>query len=266
MVTLQDSSGEADFISSVYGAMRCRIVTIGWSITYTGNTLDNSGSITVNSLPMDIGDSIMNPTTFTVYNNQSGTDKNWSANQLRFRTLLRDINYSGANSEETRTFALRDGAHGVLRHTDDEYKWVDLDSSLTFLGSPTNNKLSALVHSNIGPEGQLQHWPAVQAFDSGWTSTSIVIRGAQPGASFLLDTIYCVEYLPTNRSDVYAIAKNGPPPNPKALEYTSAVARKMPIASQGNAASNTAIDFASSIAKVASAGYTFGSHVAPLLL
>ena len=87
----------------------------------------------------------------------------------------------------------------------------------------------------------------------------ISIKGAQPGSSFLLDTIYCVEYIPSNRSDVYSIAKNGPPANQRALDYVNQVANRMPIAASGSASSVNALDLATSIGKVIGIGTSIGS-------
>ena len=79
------------------------------------------------------------------------------------------------------------------------------------------------------------HWPHVASYDNGWSSTLLTISGATPGSSFVLDTLYCVEYAPSISADVYALAKSGPPRNENIINTVANIASKQPIAQSGDA-------------------------------
>lgn len=234
-VHLRNTAGEFDDASPLYGSTKSRIVTVGWSILYTGTSLNNSGLIRVNRAQLSTNTLQPNSEEFIVYNSQGGSDKHWNHDQVQIRKLEVQPAFYAANTFDTKTFPLKAGCHGVLKHTADEYEWATISTNLAFMAMPIWEKHSFLIHNDISSEETMVHWPQVASFDNGWASTLITISGATPGSSFVLDTLYCVEYAPSISADVYALAKAGPAKNENIVNKVAAIAAKQPIAQSGDA-------------------------------
>jgi len=234
-VSLRNIAGVFDEAPALYGATKSRIVTIGWSILYTGTSLNNSGLIKVNRAQLSANTLQPNPEQFKVVNSQGGSDKTWEHDQLQIRKLEVRPAFYASNTFDTKTFPLRAGCNGVLKHSADEYEWATVSNDLSFISTPVWEKVSFLVHNDLSSEDKAIHWPSVASFDNGWTSTLITISGAAPGSSFVLDTLYCVEYAPSVSADVYALAKAGPDKNESLISKVSTIASKQPIAQSGDA-------------------------------
>lgn len=241
-VILRNTAGVFDDASALYGSTKSRIVTIGWSLLYTGTSLNNSGIVRVNRAQLSTNTLQPNTDTFTVVNSQGSVDKEWNHDQLQIRKLEVKPGFYASNTYDTKTFPLKSGCHGVLKHTADEYEWVTLSNDLAFIAAPTWERASYLVHNDVSSEGTMVHWPHIASFDNGWSSTLLTISGATPGSSFVLDTLYCVEYAPSISADVYALAKSGPPKNENIINTVSNIASKQPIAQSGDADSITVGD------------------------
>lgn len=234
-VILRNVAGAFDDAPALYGSTKARIVTIGWSLLYTGTSLNNSGIVKVNRAQLSMNTLQPNSDTFTVMNSQGSTDKTWNRDQLMIRKMEVKPGFYASNTYDTKTFPLKAGCHGVLKHTADEYEWTTLANDLAFIAAPVWERTSFLIHNDISSEGTMVHWPHVATFDNGWSSTLLTISGATPGSSFVLDTLYCVEYAPSISADVYALAKSGPPKNESIIDTVSNIASKQPIAQSGDA-------------------------------
>jgi len=234
-VALRNIAGVFDNAPALYGTTKSRIVTVGWSILYTGTSLNNSGLIKVNRAQLSANTLQPNPEQFHVLNSQAGTDKTWEHDQVLVRKLEVRPAFYASNTFDTRTFPLRTGCNGVLKHSADEYEWNTVSSDLAFISTPVWEKNSFLAHNNLSSEGTAEHWPSIASFDNGWASTLITISGAAPGSSFVLDTLYCVEYAPSISADVYALAKAGPDKNENLINKVTTIASKQPIAQSGDA-------------------------------
>lgn len=235
-VTLLDQIGKFDNAGSIYNSGKCRLVTVGWSLTFIGTTVQNSGQIQVQSIGLTLGDNIPNMDTFSVYNSQSPSNKSWNNGQVMIRTLNCQPLSDGAMSVETKVIPLRSGAHGVLKHVADEYEWTDVTPNLCFIASPEEERICSLKHNENGTsENVMAHWPHCAAFDDDWSTTKLKITGGTTGASFVLDTIYCVEYVPSITSDTYAIAKGSKSEKPTLLKNVNDAAKSLPIGSIGSA-------------------------------
>lgn len=234
-ITLRNAAGTFDDASSLYGATKSRIVTIGWSLLYTGTSLNNSGLVRVNRAQLSTNTLQPNSDQFAVFNSQGGSDKVWNHDQLQIRKLEVKPAFYAANTFDTKTFPLKAGCHGVLKHTADEYEWATISNDLAFISAPLWEKDSFLAHNDLSSEETMIHWPQVASFDNGWSSTLLTISGATPGSSFVLDTLYCVEYAPSISADVYALAKAGPAKNESIINKVSTIAAKQPIAQPGDA-------------------------------
>ena len=234
-VELHDAAGLFDNAPALYGATKSRIVTIGWSILYTGTSLNNSGLIRVNRAQLSSNTLQPNSDTLKVWNSQGPSSKTWNHDQVQVRKLEVQPSFYSANTFDTKTFPLKAGCNGVLKHSADEYEWVAISNDLAFISAPSWERESFLIHNDISSEQTLVHWPHVASYDNGWSSTLITISGATAGSTFVLDTLYCVEYAPSISADVYAIAKAGPAKNESMVSKVSSIAAKQPIATAGDA-------------------------------
>ena len=234
-VTLRNVAGTFDDAPALYGATKSRIVTIGWSILYTGTSLNNSGLIRVNRAQLTTNTLQPNSESFTVVNSQGPSNKAWNHDQVQIRKLEHSPAFYSANTFDTKTFPLKAGCNGVLKHSADEYEWVAISNDLAFISTPSWEKDSYLAHNDLSSEETLIHWPHVASYENGWSSTLITISGATAGSTFVLDTLYCVEYAPSISADVYAIAKAGPAKNESIVSKVSSIAAKQPIATAGDA-------------------------------
>lgn len=258
-VRLNDAAGSYDEVQTLMDSARARIITAAWSITYTGTFNNNSGSLRVNSFQASALEPVPNSDTFSVFNNQTGGSKVWNHSQIFTRVMNQNLPFLGNNSQETRTFALREGAHGLLRHNATEYEWCDLQSTMSYLTQPANDKHSLLNLSNIGSEATAAHWPLSLAYDDDWSCALLNINGATPGSSFLLDVVYCIEYTPNQTDVAFALAKPAPPRNDNAIQSADRIANAQPIAKSGNASSSNFSDYLKT-------GVSVVSSVAPLVL
>lgn len=234
-VDLKNTAGIFDDATALYGSTKSRIVTVGWSLLYTGTSLNNSGIVRVNRAQLSTNTLQPNSAAFTVVNSQGPTDKTWNNDQLLIRKLEVKPGFYASNTYDTKTFPLKAGCHGVLKHTADEYEWATIANDLAYIAAPHHERASYLMHNDISSEGTMIHWPHVASYDNGWSSTLLTISGATPGSSFVLDTLYCVEYAPSISADVYALAKSGPPRNENIINTVSNIASKQPIAQPGDA-------------------------------
>lgn len=234
-VNLKNAAGTFDDAAALYGSTKSRIVTIGWSLLYTGTSLNNSGVVRVNRAQLSTNTLQPNGDGFVVVNSQGPSNKGWNHDQLLIRKLEVKPSFYASNTYDTKTFPLKTGCHGVLKHTADEYEWATIANDLAFIAAPHLETAGFLMHNDISSEGTMVHWPQVASYDNGWSSTLLTISGATPGSSFVLDTLYCVEYAPSISADVYALAKSGPPKNENIIRTASNIASKQPIAQSGDA-------------------------------
>lgn len=234
-VILKNIAGVFDDAGALYGSTKSRIVTVGWSLLYTGTSLNNSGIVRVNRAQLFMNILQPNSEGFTVVNSQGPSDKTWNHGQILIRKLETKPGFYASNTYDTKSFPLKAGCHGVLKHTADEYEWATIANDLAFIAAPHHERGSFLMHNDISSEGTMIHWPHVASYDNGWSSTLLTISGATPGSSFVLDTLYCVEYAPSISADVYALAKSGPPRNENIINTVSNIASKQPIAQSGDA-------------------------------
>lgn len=235
-VRLNNVKGSYDDADSLYSASKARIVTVGWNLTYIGSTMANKGQVVVNTQQLTLNTSVDNPNTFEVYNSLAANSEIWNEGQILTRTLNVIPSFSGLLNDQTRQVALRVGCNGVLKHTAADYLWHDVSSNLTFITSNAyGQELHGFhKHNDYGAETVDGHWPHCAFFDDGWASTTLTISGGEPGESFVLDTIYCIEYAPTAGSSVYALAKQGMPENKALLQAVDNAAKKQPVASGGS--------------------------------
>lgn len=254
-IALRDSAGSYDDFQVVFNSGRSRIVTAAWSITYTGSTVNNSGSIRVNTVQAGVLAATPNTANFTVIDSITGHTEVWSPDQIMLRSITQNIDFGANNSQDTRTIPLRTGAHGLLRHNNSDYQWQDLSSLITFITTPADEKYCLLnSDGEITSNGKVGRVPVVSSFDSDWASTLLTISGAASNSTFLLDIIYCVEYTPNPSDTSYALAKPAPPRNDQVIQAVDRIANAQPIAATGNSASGTLTEALKTAASVVTTG------------
>lgn len=262
-VSLHNAAGSYDDYQVIFDSGRSRIITAAWAITYTGSTLNNGGSIRVNTMQPSISSPAPNPSTFTVLDTMTGYTETWNNDQIMIRPFGQNLNFGINNSQETRTIPLRAGAHGLLRHNNSDYQWCDLTSIVTFIPTPADDKHSLLNSSGqITSSAALNRVPIVASFDTDWSTTLLTISGAAAQSTFLLDVIYCVEYTPNPTNTAYPLAKPAPPRNDAAIQTADRIANAQPIASPGSSTSNTLTSAIKTASSVISTGATIASMLA----
>lgn len=259
---LEDLAGHYNPAMAIFNSTKARIVTVGWNLTYTGTSLDNSGGMIINAQQLTMGNTIPNTTSFTIVNSQSGSNKGFNPSQILLRILNDKPSFGYSNNNETNTIALQRGAHGILRHSANEYEWCDVSNNMVIPAWASDETISALTSQEYGTESTIGHWPHVASFDPSWVSTLINIQGAKPGATFMLDTIYCVEYCPSPSSTVFAIAKGGPTQNNTVMQHVDNAAKNLPIAQNGTAQNDNSVsNVVSTISNAVKVGATIASFI-----
>lgn len=262
-VSLHNAAGSFDDFQVVFDSGRSRIITAAWAITYTGSTLNNGGSIRVNTMQPSLTSPAPNSASFSVIDTITGHTEVWNNDQIMVRPFGQNLNFGINNSQETRTIPLRAGAHGLLRHNNSDYQWCDLTSILTFIGTPADDRHSLLNSSGeITTSSKLAWVPVVSSFDTDWSTTLLTISGAAAQSTFLLDVIYCVEYTPNPTNTAYPLAKPAPPRNDAVVQAADRIANAQPIASPGSSAANTLTSAIKTASSVISTGATIASMLA----
>lgn len=259
---MYNTSGEYDRTTTLYNSNLFRIVTAAWSITYTGSTMVNSGSITVNQSNLSLGVKYpINQNSFDVYSCNSGTDSVYAVNQIKAAEIGANPVF-GVYGEDSYSGRLSVGAHGILKHSSDEFEFQPLEPQQTyivntFIDGYNNSMVQNYIHPSSGNLLGTVGPAHINGFDNEWSSTLIQIGGCpvDGSSSFILDVIYCIEYCPMPGSSVYPIAKSGPKQNKSLISKTQTMANQEPPASSGTFL-NTASTIASTVGTLASLAAT----------
>lgn len=250
-ITRNNLAGDFNEVGTLYDSTRFRIVSVGWAVTYVGSAMNNGGSIIITSTQYEPSTAQTNNFVMQVYSSRSGTNTNYNNEQLFFREMATDLRFNVLNQESVTT-SLSAGAHGILKHIGSDYAYQPISANEQYLCVGQRQGVSVLMNEFATP-ATLGTAGCVLGYDSNWSTTLLTVFG-QPGQSFILDTIYCIEYIPVPGSSTYSIARQGPPHNPAILSKTENLAKKMPIAESGGISNLTnMLSYALSAGKVASA-------------
>lgn len=248
-----NTAGTYDYVSPLYGATKFRVVTCGWSIAYTGTTMTDSGIMVVNQADVTLEPPVPNSASYVVASSTSATNTTFSVDQVYTRSyngMSASQTMSGyGNTDQTRVMALKASANGVLRHAGNSYNYQPLSQFMTFASAPDTQGQSILMNTIPTPSIAAQSG-LIQGFDNNWSSTSINIAGGTTGQSFVLDVVFCVEYVPVGSSTIVTLARQGPSDQPELIRATENALKRMPIAEPGTAV-KAALDVARVAASVA---------------
>lgn len=253
-ITYNNLQGNFDEVNPLYASAKFRLVTAGWAISYTGTSLTDSGVMRITSSSVSLGPPTPNMDTFTVVSSTSGTNTTYSTGQV----MVRDINglpqaplaipNTTFFSSDSKVIPLKRGAHGVLRHVNNTYPYQILYGDATFIGSAAEERNSFLANQIPTPT-IVASSGVCQGFDETWDTTFVTITGGTAGQSFVLDTMYCIEYCPSYASNTYSLTKQGPPSSLALLQSVENRARSLPLAEIGSAL-KTAVEIGSTVASV----------------
>jgi hypothetical protein len=254
VLTYNNSSEIYNEVQALHAASKFRIVTCGWSLSYIGTDLTNSGVIVINQSDITLEPPVPNASAnFVVPSSTSATNTTFSQNQIYLRSYNglppNAIPGGQAGSEDTRVIPLKDGCHGILRHSGPTYEYEPLSGFMTYIATP-NAQNNSLLMNTIPTPATVKDSGVVQGFDNSWSSSVIFISGATTGQSIILDLVLCVEYVPQASSQVYSMAKQSPPENQRVMKLTDNLVKKLPVANEGSAL-KTAVDVASLVGSMA---------------
>lgn len=222
--------GNYNDVQSLYQSSQFRLVSVGWAITYTGSAMNNGGSIIINSMKLGNMAPTANFGTLSVYSSQSGTNTNYTQGQVFGTEISAYPTFRSAN-QGTVTVSLAAGAHGILKHSSASYTYKPILNNETYLTAPGQNGVSMLMNVSPTP-AQVGISGVFCGADGDWDATLLSVQGTT-GQTFMLDTIYCVEYVPTPLSDVFALSQPGPKPRLTSIAKANSIARDLPIAEPG---------------------------------
>jgi hypothetical protein len=240
-ITRNSTAGEFNTVQTLYNSGKFRLVTVGWSITYIGNVTQNSGQITVTNQRIDSGGCIPNTVLLEAFSSQSPSNTNYTPNQVLINIMDIAPQFGSGVNTASKCFALSTGCSGLLKHSTSNFQYAQLSNNESYLVTTANTEYALLQQAyptpmTVGGSG------ITCGFDSDWDTTLISVVGATTGTSFVLDTIYCIEYIPSPGSSVYALSTPGPKENLTVIRKTSELARKMPIAQAGDCNSSGGVN------------------------
>jgi hypothetical protein len=247
--TRNDFYGKINSIPVYLGATRARIVTIGYRIIYTGSTMNNSGSITINRMGMSLITPQANLEVFKIQSDHGTSDEDISAGQVIVYRSNLSTNTFESMTQETVRFPLRQGATGLLKHASGDYRWLDVTDNETYIAKASDDSQSLLYQAADLGLDTLARWPIVTFADDQWSPAAIAVRGATAGQSFDIETVYCVEYIPNVDSSSSSLAKQPPRESMKSIDSANKASRNLPLAGALSVFS-TAVKVASSVAPI----------------
>lgn len=257
-ISYNNSAQNYNEVELLYQASEMRFVSVGWSITPVSAAITTSGFVKITPVNFNFAEPVPAVGDLDVWswNDVNNTDYNVNQMMLTYHTDTTTLN-RGIN-RETRMFPFATGAHGILKHNGEQYNFRTIHHHHILPVTDTNESPigPSVSVSTLDFEYQLPPTiltgAALSAWDNDWNATLINISGATAGTSFVLDNIYCIEYVPNPSGNVYALAQPSPPSKPVVLKAARDTANAEPIAKMGGVAS---------LLQVASTAYDLGSKV-----
>lgn len=232
------TAGKFNNCHTLFSSGKFRLVTLGWSLSYVGTSLTNSGVIKASSATIGCGEPFPNPAEFTIFSSRSGTNTNVSSNQVLISTL--DAPFLGSSlsqftSQSTRIIPLREGASGILRHSGSGYEFKRLSQDQRYMTLASGTENYSFLMQTVATPLHVKDSGVVQGIDTDWDLTILSITGGTSGQAVVLDMIVCVEYCPQPDSSAFPLAKTAPSGNDKLISQVEETAKRMPVAEVGEA-------------------------------
>lgn len=250
-ITFNNLEGTFDNYVPYLSATKARVVTIAFRVIYTGSTINNSGWLVVNRDAIDFGIATPNLATYVVYGNTS-SNQNYSQGQV----LNTTCNYSPTNIVTSSSMTvgssayddrLEYGCYSVLKHSGDTYRWVDVFNNVNYIDSPLGTDSSLITENANATAETFARLNPCAFYDADWNAMSLNFSGGYPGQTFNIETIVCVEYIPSSSSAMYQMARNAPD-HRNQLQAVDKISKELPTASASTGAFTKAVTAATGLA------------------
>lgn len=205
-VTRYNTANIINDVASLYDASMFRIVSAGWTLSYTGNAMYNAGTIRVNSQKMDFNAPDANATGFKVISSDLSGDTVFNEEQAFVQQIDHDPKFDFVNDRSV-IISLARGAHGVLRRSGNSYDYKNVTTNETYIKPSREEDHSLLMCFQTGTP-TANNTGVVTGIDTNWDSTFIKVLGSE-GQTFVLDLTYIIEYAIASTSNVFALARIG---------------------------------------------------------
>jgi hypothetical protein len=223
-----------------------RFVAKAYRLTYIGTAQNCSGIITVtpNSMALSrIGDTTNVSTVapalgqcglFTSDGISAGGGVYGVTNEPLFDCDCDLTNGITAFTKDTTSNRVELGAFIVQKHKTVDYKIVptfDIPGGW-IQPQPAPDALTSIAPCNITTRNNWSsnrdHGVGIVAYDNDWATDMIRVAGFQAGASFRLETAYCVEVNPRSSSAFYALSVKQSPNDPRVVAQADNIVNAMP--------------------------------------
>lgn len=232
VVTYRDTNNVTDNVNSLNDASAFRIVSIGWSLTYSSNAFVSGGTALINTSKVKFNSTVPAAEKFTAYQQNGNSDTIYgTSGQVLIKELQSDLLYNAANNR-TVVLPLPKSCYGTNFRSGLSYDFKELSSNVEY-ATPVSQELKSLILEIGNKSTQLGLTGIISGFDDNWDTTMIEINGGQSGATFLLSTSLVVEYAIPLDSNITALTTISPPRDIALLQRAENLARQMPVAHMG---------------------------------
>lgn len=192
---LTDTNLEVD---ALYAASQFRIVTMATRVTFTGQPLSATGTVTyyTDHANLDKGARRVNDKDVVVF-----TAVSTPTGSVRIQNL--DLPRPIAALTSSTVVQRIDTPMTVYNKHRGEYLYVDIPNNKTIYVDTT----LAGANYNTAFTGGSVALAGCMGYDSTWDPTIIQFEGLPVGGTVRIETIVCVEYAPGQNSSVYRLAK-----------------------------------------------------------
>lgn len=223
--------------ADIYNASTMRIVSMRYRVTYTGPVTTAAGAIYAFDQPntlSPVGET--NATSATAVPPATGiyfttTDASGSAASILVAPIntpiyQEDSGFFGFGvtrnlPAQTQVYRPEQGCLLIPKHRTNKFANVPVvnipfgitASNTATTGTTGNFGMSSIV-TRVGASGPIGAYNGgFISFDTDWSGGAIMLDGINADASYVLETMICVEMAPASNSPFYSLAKDSPPAN-----------------------------------------------------
>lgn len=221
-----------------YVSTKARIVSIGHKLTYQGTLLNCAGTATVTSNPV-----AYSTPWITAADSQGYIAGCSQGNTVGVPAGAPVINLEcGVNptsiAKDTLVCRLDNGVTVYPKHASPIYKanpTADIPAYITTqkvisTTDPAHSIATSTTSSTPSVTNGTTVNPGVIFWDDDWTGTQIVVRGIATGASFIWETIFCVEYSVSSISSFAQMVNRSSPYQPRIMDKAMAMTNNKQLA------------------------------------
>jgi hypothetical protein len=231
-------------VDDPYQSVSARMVSIGYKLTYTGQSATCSGTVTVT--PNNVGFTLAGSLTASTGNIASPSAVSGNlANSAQTATVAAPLgspiltidltNVVTAYTKDSVIFRPEEGVLILPRHRTKDFKIVSTSDIPYFLAAnqSVGGTVAGTVLQNFYTTYGVGAALAQNAiwYDQDWSAVQIVIAGVQPLSTFRLETVVCTEYVLPSSSPFAPLALKSSPDNPASIKAVNKMMSSMAIAS-----------------------------------